>query len=58
MTRFVRGLRLIQYIIVPIIFVKKVIILKFYQKLSHVFTNYLKCTWIYEINRFNSGQFL
>ena len=58
MTRFVRGLRLIQYIIVPIIFVKKVIILKFYQKLSHVFTNYLNCIWIYEINRFNLGQFL
>jgi len=32
MTQFVRGLRSIQYIIVSIIFVKKVIILKFCQK--------------------------
>jgi len=39
-TRFVGGLRWIQYVIVSIVFVKKVIVLKFCQKLSHVFTNY------------------
>jgi hypothetical protein len=39
-TRFVRGLKLIQYIIVPVIFVNKIIILKFYQKLSYIFFNY------------------
>jgi NhaP-type Na+/H+ and K+/H+ antiporter len=39
-TRFAGGLRWIQYIIISIVFVKKVIILKFCQKLSHVFTNY------------------
>jgi hypothetical protein len=54
MTRFARRLRLIQYIIVLIVFVKKAIILKFYQKLSHVFTNYQDYIWIYEINQFNS----
>jgi len=39
-TRFAGGLRWIQYVIISIVFVKKVIILKFCQKLSHVFTNY------------------
>ena len=40
--------------IVSIVFVEKVIILKFSLKLSHVFsTNYQDCIWIHEINQFN-----
>jgi hypothetical protein len=49
------GLRSIQYIIILIFFVKKVINLKFYQKLSYVFTDYQDCIWIREINQFNLG---
>ena len=39
-TQFVTGLKLIQYIIILMVFVKKIIILKFYQKVSYVFINY------------------
>jgi hypothetical protein len=39
-TRFARELRSIQYVIVSVVFIKKIIILKFYQKLSYIFTNY------------------
>jgi hypothetical protein len=54
MARFAEGSILIQYVIVLIIFVEKVIILKICQKLGYFFfTNYHDCIWINEINQFN-----
>jgi len=57
MARFAEGSILIQYVIVLIIFVEKIIILKICQKLDYYFffINYHDCIWINEINQFNLG---
>ena len=50
MTCFAGGLRSIQYVILSIVFVKKIIILKICQKLNHVSTNYKDWIGIQEFN--------
>jgi len=50
-----RGARSIQSVIILIFFLKKIIILNFFKKLSRVFIDYQGCIWIYEIDRFKSS---